>query len=110
MAELKKEQFVIKGKDTVRMESISRPSLSFWSDAWRRLRKNKSAVVGLCIVAIYAVLAIFAPIFSPYTQSEMDVNSQNALFQRHTGLDVIPPAVICGPVSGWERAFPFPSV
>ena len=78
MAELKKEQFVIKGKDTVRMESISRPSLSFWSDAWRRLRKNKSAVVGLCIVAIYAVLAIFAPIFSPYTQSEMDVNSQNA--------------------------------
>ncbi len=78
MAELKKEQFVIKGKDTVRMESISRPSLSFWSDAWRRLRKNKSAVVGLCIVTIYAVLAIFAPIFSPYTQSEMDVNSQNA--------------------------------
>lgn len=78
MAELKKEQFIIKGKDTVRMESISRPSLSFWSDAWRRLRKNRSAFIGLCIVVLYAVLAIFAPMFSQYTQSEMDVNAQNA--------------------------------
>ena len=79
MADLKKEQFIIKGKDTVRMESISRPSLSFWSDAWRRLRKNKSAFIGLCIVVLYALLAIFAPMFSQYTQSQMDVDNRNAM-------------------------------
>ena len=79
MADLKKEQFIIKGKDTVRMESISRPSLSFWSDAWRRLRKNKSAFIGLCIVVLYALLAIFAPMFSQYIQSQMDVDNRNAM-------------------------------
>ena len=78
MAELKKESFVIKGKDTVRMESISRPSLSFWQDAWRRLRKNKAAFVGLCIIILYTVLAIFAPMFSKYSMSDMDVTARNA--------------------------------
>ena len=78
MAELNKESFVIRGKDTTRMESISRPSLSFWSDAWRRLRKNRSAFIGLCIIILYAIMAIFAPMFSQYTQSQMDVNARNA--------------------------------
>lgn len=78
MAELKKESFVIKGKDTVRMESISRPSLSFWQDAWRRLRKNKAAFVGLCIVILYTIMAIFAPMFSKYSMSDMDVTARNA--------------------------------
>lgn len=78
MAELNKESFVIRGKDTVRMESISRPSLSFWQDAWRRLRKNKAAFIGLCIVAFYTIMAIFAPMFSKYSMSDMDVTARNA--------------------------------
>lgn len=80
MAELNKGMFVIRGKDTVRMESISRPSLSFWSDAWRRLRKNKSAFFAMCLVLLYTLLAIFAPMFSQYTQSQMDANARHALF------------------------------
>ena len=78
MAELKKESFVIRGKDTVRMESISRPSLSFWQDAWRRLKKNRAAFIGLCIVVFYTIMAIFAPRFSEYSMSDMDVTARNA--------------------------------
>ncbi len=78
MAELKKESFVIRGKDTVRMESISRPSLSFWQDAWRRLKKNRAAFIGLCIVVFYTIMAIFAPMFSEYSMSDMDVTARNA--------------------------------
>ncbi len=78
MAELNRESFVIKGKDTVRMESISRPSLSFWQDAWRRLRKNKAAFIGLCIVIFYTIMAIFAPMFSDYSMSDMDATARNA--------------------------------
>lgn len=78
MAELNKDSFVIRGKDTVRMESISRPSLSFWQDAWRRLRKNKAAFIGLCIVIFYTIMAIFAPMFSKYSMSDMDVTARNA--------------------------------
>ena len=78
MAELNKEMFTIKGKNTQRMESISRPSLSFWQDAWRRLRKNRAAFVGLCIIVLYALLAIFAPMLSHYGFSTMDPNSIHA--------------------------------
>ena len=78
MAELNRESFVIKGKDTVRMESISRPSLSLWQDAWRRLRKNKAAFIGLCIVIFYTIMAIFAPMFSDYSMSDMDATARNA--------------------------------
>ncbi len=76
---MKKEMFAIKGKNVEKMESISRPSLSFWSDAWRRLRKNRAAFVGLCIIALYALLAVFAPMFSQYGYSDMDVDAVHAL-------------------------------
>ena len=79
MADLNRDMFVIKGKDAKRMESISRPSLSFWQDAWRRLKKNRSAIVGLIIIVLYAVLAIFAPMFSKYTFSEMDIEAIHSL-------------------------------
>lgn len=77
--EITKDLFKVKGKDLGEMEAISRPSLSFWSDAWRRLKKNKAAFVGLCILGLYVVLAIFAPMLSEYTISQMDVSSIHAL-------------------------------
>lgn len=79
MAELNKELFKSIGKDAARMESISRPSLSFWQDAWRRLRKNKAAFFGLCIIVLYSLLAIFAPMLSKYDYSTMDASMMHAL-------------------------------
>lgn len=78
MQKIKKELFVIRGKNLESMETICRPTLSFWQDAWRRLKKNKIAVLGLCIIAAYALLAIFAPIFSRYEFSAMDTSSIDA--------------------------------
>ena len=37
-----------------------------WGDAWRRLRKNKAAVVGLAYIALMVVVAIFAPVLAPH--------------------------------------------
>jgi oligopeptide transport system permease protein len=51
--------------------------VSLWADAWKRLRKNKMALVGLWIVAIYALLAIAAPglpIYDYTTQELMHAN------------------------------------
>lgn len=47
------DDFVIIGKNLKRMESISRPSLSYWKDAWRRLTKNKIAILSLVLIFIY---------------------------------------------------------
>jgi peptide/nickel transport system permease protein len=37
-----------------------------WSDAWRRLRRNPSALVGFGLVGAFVLVAIFAPVIAPY--------------------------------------------
>jgi peptide/nickel transport system permease protein len=37
-----------------------------WSDAWRRLRRNPSALVGFGLVGAFVFVAIFAPLLAPY--------------------------------------------
>ncbi|WP_087973619.1 ABC transporter permease [Oceanobacillus rekensis] len=59
-------------KDGQEAEAVARPSLSYWQDAWRRLVKNKMAMLGLVFLVLLAIMAIFGPIFSPY-----QVNMQN---------------------------------
>lgn len=36
-----------------------------WSDAWRRLRRNRGAVIGFCLVALFVVVALLAPVLAP---------------------------------------------
>jgi oligopeptide transport system permease protein len=45
---------------------MSRPSRSLWSDAWRRLRRNRMAMLGLCYLAFLAVVALAAPLLAPH--------------------------------------------
>ena len=44
---------------------------SLWTDAIRRLLRNKLAVIGLFVVALFALVALFAPWIAPYGQSEV---------------------------------------
>lgn len=41
-----------------------RKERSLWGDAWRRLTRNKAAVLGMIIIVILALLAILAPVLS----------------------------------------------
>ena len=50
MQEINRELFHVRGKNLESMETISRPTLSFWQDAWRRLKKDKAAIVGLVVI------------------------------------------------------------
>jgi oligopeptide transport system permease protein len=52
-------------------ELTARKQRSLWSDAWRRLRRNKLAVVGLIIVVTFSLIALFASAIAPYGQSEV---------------------------------------
>jgi oligopeptide transport system permease protein len=45
---------------------------SLWQDARRRLMRNRAAVVSMVLLAIIALLAIFAPLLSPYAFDEID--------------------------------------
>ena len=58
-------------------ESVVRPSLSYWSDAWIRLRQNKLAMLGLVFLILLTIMAIFGPVFSPYDVNAQDLPNQN---------------------------------
>jgi oligopeptide transport system permease protein len=58
-------------------EEIVRPSLSYWQDVWRRLKENKMAMVGLIVVALITLLAIFGPMLSKYDYYTQNLNLAN---------------------------------
>ncbi len=58
-------------------DRMTRPSLSYWSDAWRRFRGNKVAMVSSIILLIIILMAIFQPMFSPYDYDTNDLFSIN---------------------------------
>ena len=80
MAEITREKFKVVGKNISSMESISRPNIGYWQDAWRRIRKNKVAFFSLCLIGLYIILAIFAPLVSHYTHYTQTVNEMNQSF------------------------------
>ncbi len=45
---------------------------SFGGDVWRRLRRNRLAVVGLLVIGVLVVAAILAPLLSPYPPNAID--------------------------------------
>ena len=47
---------------------------SLWIDARARLFKNRAAVVSMVILAIITLMAIFAPLLSPYPFDKVNFN------------------------------------
>ncbi len=46
---------------------------SLWQDAWRRLRKNKLAVIGGITLMVVTLLCLLAPLVSPYGYEQQDL-------------------------------------
>lgn len=65
------------GKNTSQMEAISRPNLTYWKDAWRRIKQNKAAFLGLIIIMIYVFLAVFGPMMNNYDYTAVNSSKMN---------------------------------
>ena len=61
---------------------IVRPTVTYWQDAWRRLKENKMAMLGLYIIIFIIVLAVFGPMFSKYSYSDQFLDKQGLLPNR----------------------------
>jgi len=57
-------------KDKYDDAETSRPSLTYWQDAWRRLKKNKLSMAGLFTIGIILLMGVFGPMFTPYSYSD----------------------------------------
>jgi oligopeptide transport system permease protein len=67
-----KEMFEKVPVNQKKSSEMVRPSVTYWQDAWRRLKENKLAMVGLFLVILITLVAIFGPMLSKY-----DYFSQN---------------------------------
>ena len=54
-----------------------RKSVSYWKDAWRRLRRNKVAMVAMVIVILLALFAFVGPAIVPYGYDEQIPGAAN---------------------------------
>jgi len=50
----------------------ARPSITYWQDAWRRLKKNPLAITSLIFIVLLTLTAIVGPFLSPYSYSDQD--------------------------------------
>lgn len=52
-------------------------SVSYWQDAWRRLKKNKLAFGGLCFLSLLILMAVIGPMLTSYTYYETHLHLKN---------------------------------
>ncbi len=75
--QLTKEHFQPISMDLRQAEEIKRPSLSFWADAWRRLKMNKVAMASLIFLIILILCATFIPMISSHNYFSTDLTGKN---------------------------------
>lgn len=46
---------------------------SLWSDAWRRLLRNRLSIIGLTITGLLLFIALFGPLLAPYSYTEQNL-------------------------------------
>ncbi|MBQ9325500.1 MAG: ABC transporter permease [Clostridia bacterium] len=52
-------------------------ALSFLEDSWRKLRRNKAAVVTMILLLVIAALAFLAPVIAPFDPNEQHLSWKN---------------------------------
>lgn len=67
---LSPDMFDIVGSRTNEADKLSEKSVSYWKEVMLRFSQNKLALLGLIILAIIVLMAIFVPILSPYKYSD----------------------------------------
>ena len=78
MRPLEKHEFNFVPKEAKADSEQTKPSLTYWADVWRRLKKNKMSMVGLVMVIIIVLTGVFGPMLSPYTYSQQYLSVRNA--------------------------------
>ena len=77
MAALTPDKFKIIGYTQEEANRIDRPTISYWQDAWRRLRKNPVAMASLVVLGLLVIMVIVGPLIRGYDYESMNVVEKN---------------------------------
>lgn len=50
------------------------PASGLWSEAWRRLRRNKAALAGFALILAFVLVALLAPVLAPYDPRDTNLS------------------------------------
>ncbi len=75
--QLTPDKFKIIGFTQEEANKISRPTISYWQDAWRRLRKNPVAMGALFVLGLLIIMVIVGPHIRGYDYINMNVTEKN---------------------------------
>ena len=59
-------------RDASALEAIHRPSLTYWQDAWYKIKKNRVAMLSLGIIALCVLMAAVGPSMTPFDYTATD--------------------------------------
>ena len=76
------------GEEERAFDAPVRPNVTYWQDAWRRLRENRLAVLGLVVILAIVACAVVIPILSPdYYTNHFERANQGPSFSHWFGTD-----------------------
>ncbi|MCX7885611.1 MAG: ABC transporter permease [Caloramator sp.] len=75
--DIDKEFFEYIPKEDKDLNTVVRPSETYWQDAWRRLKKNRVATFSLFVLIILILISIIGPYLSKFDYRTNDINSLN---------------------------------
>ena len=78
---------------------VMRDSVSFWKDGFRRLRKNKVAMVCLFIIIIVMIFAFIVPSFYPYSYEQQIQGANNLAPMQYSAKEM-------EQIAAGEKVFP----
>lgn len=76
--------------DTITDPTQAPPGASLWSDAWLRLKRNRLALFGLCVLSVFIIIALLTPWIAPYDYAaqNLDLGASPPSADHWLGTDV----------------------
>lgn len=75
MEKIDGKMFEAVDRSTLDSESIVRPNITYWQDAWRRLKKNPIAMISLVVLILLIIMCVIGPYIRGY--DFIKINSQD---------------------------------
>lgn len=75
--ELRREDFQALACKSELAGDLPAVPLSYWGDVWKRLKRNRMAILGLAVIALLVFFALVGPYMSGYTYDQQDLSMTN---------------------------------
>ena len=72
---IEKELFTPLSAEEKKISVTIRPSIGYWEDAWRRLKKDRMALMSLIVIIAIIAAAVLVPMFSKYDYASNDLSN-----------------------------------